>query len=51
MDSGKVQIVIVGINKPSWSALKRGMKLSTYQRGAETSAVEASGLMKEDCQK
>jgi hypothetical protein len=51
VDSGEVQIVIVGINKPSRSGLKRGMKLSTYQREAETSAVEANEPMKEDRQK
>jgi len=46
-----VQIVIVGINKPSWNALKMGVEPSTYQRGAETSAVEANELMKKDRQK
>ena len=26
VDSGEVQIVIVGINKPSWNALKMGVE-------------------------
>ena len=51
VDSGEVQIAIVGINKPSWNALKMGVEPSTYQRGAETNAFEASELMKEDRQK
>ncbi len=48
MDSGEVQIVIVGIKKPSWSALKMGMEPSTYERSTATSAVEANEPMKED---
>jgi hypothetical protein len=51
VDSGEVQIVIVDINKPSWSALKMGMGPSTYKRGAATSTVEANEPMKEDHQK
>jgi hypothetical protein len=46
-----VQIVIVGIHKPSWNALKMGVEPSTYQRGAETSVVGANELIKEDRQK
>ena len=51
MDSGEVQIAIVGINEPSWNALKMVVEPSTYQREAGTSAVEANELMKEDRQK
>ena len=51
VDSGEVQIVLVGINKPSWNALKMGMEPSTYKRAAATSAVEANEPMKEDHQK
>ena len=51
VDSGEVQIAIVGINKPSWNALKMGVEPSTYQRGVETSTLEANEPMKEDRQK
>ena len=51
MDSGEVQIVIVGIHKLSWDALKMGVEPSTCQHGAETGVVGANELMKEDRQK